>query len=467
MDSQKGDQERQLKHLMKTDKGKQSQAVLNKISQIDKALKIKLNNNYKSVRVAFLALDSDHDGFITVEDFLRTFGNTDFSYNDLRKLIESKNKDKQERISYEDFSSWLGNCIHMSEGFYFRHDSIKNPGYDRNLRKINKNLESKEIVYKDISSRNLIKSVIEKISTQWKTIRKAFSDINKDPRETGYISQSELKFYLDHWGFKLTQEQFESVYNSFDFDGDGKISYTDFTKVIGSEIHPGETLYFRQDKMEVVQQRTCFEFQCWQASIGNGNYCFLHNKMHSEEVENLVKNWCVKAGKKKWKEFSKKVRQHSNPEDQHKLIELTKFEKLVKVYLNRTITPKEKDLFVNTSGRMINGTWSINVSLIYSTKFLMEIENLYSKLDIEEDEEDDAVDAAGYLGEFHRAIDQDAVDLTEEELIALFINDNKMDELAFTIRSIDRDHNGYVTWNEMEDILKILYPEELKGKNLK
>ena len=97
----------------------------------------------------------------------------------------------------------------------------------------------------------------------------------------------------------------------------------------------------------------------------------------------------------------------------------------------------------------------------------MEIENLYNKLDIEENEEDDAVDAAGYLGEFHREIDQNAVDLTEAELIELFVNDSKMDELAFTIRSIDRDHNGYVTWNEMEDILKILYPEELKGKNLK
>lgn len=46
------------------------------------------------MRVAFLALDSDHDGYITVEDFLRTFGDTDFSYNDLRKLIESKNKEK-------------------------------------------------------------------------------------------------------------------------------------------------------------------------------------------------------------------------------------------------------------------------------------------------------------------------------------------------------------------------------------
>ena len=30
-----------------------------------------------------------------------------------------------------DFSKWLGNSIHQSEGFYFRHDSIKNPQYER------------------------------------------------------------------------------------------------------------------------------------------------------------------------------------------------------------------------------------------------------------------------------------------------------------------------------------------------
>lgn len=29
-----------------------------------------------------------------------------------------------------DFSKWLGNAIHMSEGFYFRHDSVKNPQYE-------------------------------------------------------------------------------------------------------------------------------------------------------------------------------------------------------------------------------------------------------------------------------------------------------------------------------------------------
>jgi Ca2+-binding EF-hand superfamily protein len=42
-----------------------------------------------------------------------------------------------------------------------------------------------------------------------------------------------------------------------------------------------------------------------------------------------------------------------------------------------------------------------------------------------------------------------------------------MNALAFTIRQIDKDHNGYVTVNEMDDILKILYPKELDKADLK
>jgi hypothetical protein len=36
------------------------------------------------------------------------------------------------RLGYADFSKWVGNSIHQSEGFYFRHDSVKNPGYEQN-----------------------------------------------------------------------------------------------------------------------------------------------------------------------------------------------------------------------------------------------------------------------------------------------------------------------------------------------
>mgnify|MGYP002630732892 FL=1 len=81
-----------------------------------------------------MALDTDYDGYITIEDILKYFGNeTDLNYNDLKKLIIDKDHKKKGRLGYMDFSKWLGNAIHMSEGFYFRHDSIKNPMYERFL----------------------------------------------------------------------------------------------------------------------------------------------------------------------------------------------------------------------------------------------------------------------------------------------------------------------------------------------
>lgn len=83
------------------------------------------------MRKAFLALDLDHDGFITTEDILKYFGNEkDINYADLKKLMEDKASKTKGKISYYDFSKWLGSAIHMSEGFYFRHDSIKNPIYE-------------------------------------------------------------------------------------------------------------------------------------------------------------------------------------------------------------------------------------------------------------------------------------------------------------------------------------------------
>tara|TARA_B110000285_G_C15094194_1_gene600915 strand:- start:277 stop:561 length:285 start_codon:yes stop_codon:yes gene_type:complete len=94
----------------------------------------------------------------------------------------------------------------MSEGFYFRHDSVRNVPFEANQGRKNKVLDDQ--IKGDLSSGNIVDKVIGKIIIQWKTIRKAFSDINKDPGETGYISKNELKFYMDHWGFKLTEREF-------------------------------------------------------------------------------------------------------------------------------------------------------------------------------------------------------------------------------------------------------------------
>ena len=94
-------------------------------------------------------------------------------------------------------------------------------------------------------NQNLQIIVKEKIRTQWKTISKAFRDLAGKEQDFEGISKSELQFYLDHWGLKMNQKQFEQIYNMLDLDCDGRISFQDFSKVMGPEIYPGEELYFR------------------------------------------------------------------------------------------------------------------------------------------------------------------------------------------------------------------------------
>jgi Ca2+-binding EF-hand superfamily protein len=79
--------------------------------------------------------------------------------------------------------------------------------------------------------------------------------LNKE--KSGAIEPEELQFYLQHWGLNLNKEQFQYIFDKFDYDRDGKISYKDFHKTIGSEIHPGETLYFRQDKPHMMRISKC------------------------------------------------------------------------------------------------------------------------------------------------------------------------------------------------------------------
>ena len=43
----------------------------------------------------------------------------------------------------------------------------------------------------------------------------------------------------------LNDDQFKHIFDKFDSDKDGKISYEDFQNTVGNEINPMEHLYFR------------------------------------------------------------------------------------------------------------------------------------------------------------------------------------------------------------------------------
>lgn len=77
-------------------------------------MKLKFGNNWDSVRKAFLDLDTDYDGFVTVEDILRYFDSDSdkINFHDLKKLFKDKDSKGIGKLGYGDFSKWVGNAIH-------------------------------------------------------------------------------------------------------------------------------------------------------------------------------------------------------------------------------------------------------------------------------------------------------------------------------------------------------------------
>ena len=152
------------------------------------------------MRKAFLDLDVDKDGEISPEDIMRFFGdasNNLFDYFDLVKILEDLDSKGKGKLGYNDFCKWMGGAIHKSEGFYFRHDSIKNPPFEENQAK-------QETKYKKVESTNDLKlQLARKFEFQWKTLQSAFMHLNLG--KSGKIQKWELKYFCDHWGFNMSE----------------------------------------------------------------------------------------------------------------------------------------------------------------------------------------------------------------------------------------------------------------------
>lgn len=158
---------------------------------------------------------------------------------------------------------------------------------------------------------DIYRMVIEKIKVQWKTLKKAFIDLNQD--KSGAIAQSELKHYLTHWGLELTPIQFQTLFRRFDEDGDGKISYKDFQTTIGMEIAPAESLYFRQDKSRVSKIISCKQGNCWTNCLGQSEYCQVHIKMFKEKGTQICNDLPLRV--KRWPAFMYKLKKYAEKSD--------------------------------------------------------------------------------------------------------------------------------------------------------
>ena len=262
----------------------------------------------------------------------------------------------------------------------------------------------------------------------------------------------------------MTDEQFKFLFGKFDDDNDGKISYKDFQKTVGSEIHPAEGLYFRQDKKMNQTIDTCKNEKCWQAIAGIGKFCSLHQKMNQDNAEIIFSKIFKKLGSK-WSRFIYELKKNAHEDDPQQIF-LSNFVKVLNKY-GYEMAEQEQEVIGDAYPGIDEGEKKkLNIARLYDQKYNLVMNKMYHKVDVHDNQvQDDPTDACGYLGQFYREKKKlEEVNFTQ--FVQLLKDSNKIVDVFSLIKQIDQDRNGYVTLNELDDILKITCPEKFSDKNL-
>jgi hypothetical protein len=90
------------------------------------------------------------------------------------------------------------------------------------------------------------------------------------------------------------------------------------------------------------------------------------------------------------------------------------------------------------------------------------LDGLYKKINVSKARGgDEPTDEMGYHGKsrWYRDKVGKLTPMSPEDFISVIYLKNKMHGIMVTVRSIDKDNNGYVTRVELDDILKMFYME--------
>ena len=223
---------------------------------------------------------------------------------------------------------------------------------------------------------------------------------------------------------------------------------------------PAEGLYFRQDKVQQAKINCCNHEECWQPTKNNANFCVLHQKMHQDEAIKIYTKIFTKLGKK-WKEFIADIKTAAGSDDESQIV----FETFIKILdkYGYKISKKEQNDILTSFPGMEGGDGSIriNIARIYDQKYSIILDKMYEKVDVADMEGlDEPMDVNGYLGltKFYRSQVKEEP-ITAQDFIKAIHKNFRLHEIMSTISYIDKDHNGYVTASELDDILKLFYPE--------
>ncbi|GMI19813.1 hypothetical protein TrCOL_g2266 [Triparma columacea] len=142
-----------------------------------------------------------------------------------------------------------------------------------------------------------MKFLCEKIYEKFPTIRNAFMSLDTD--RGGTIGKKELKNILDDCCYAIPDDTFEAIYNLFDTDGDGDVSYKEFMDQVKEIVEPGDSeasgisnVLINRDREHVQKAGTLGVSQFKTAAFGSVEHTsdeglkFLQNKLR-EQTESV------------------------------------------------------------------------------------------------------------------------------------------------------------------------------------
>jgi hypothetical protein len=164
----------------------------------------------------------------------------------------------------------------------------------------------------------------------------------------------------------------------------------------------------------------------------------------------------------KWPLFYDKIKQNTSGEDDQILLD--EFEKICEEF-NINISESKGLFFDAFPGRIEEDRKYIEMTHLNELVQANKINNMFDKVDLSEDNEEEMGDFSGYTGIVKRGYVK-LEDYSYKEFMKLIQQDNRLPIILRSIRDIDQDNNGYVTTTELEDIIKVHY-KQLENKNLK
>jgi hypothetical protein len=119
----------------------------------------------------------------------------------------------------------------------------------------------------------------------------------------------------------------------------------------------------------------------------------------------------------------------------------------------------------------------ISIVKMYDVHYAEGVNKVYKNVSLPETDTDEVGDLSGFIGVFHRKnhIEERHLEPYSLQDLALLFHslqtsnerNEKLASIMRSIKQIDRDGNGYVTSTELDDILKLTFPDELTHKRLK